>query len=263
MAKGRVDLTKYLPLKVHPKYPTVLTAPYVKLLGNSDPDNSIMKQLAAIYHGFWDEVFGIKEADQRRINRIISRPKEASLIRGDVYYFLFVTSVVTRGHWDTYATRNVRAAAGQRANEISYVMLPEDADDEDARELAELLDYYADKIKRAGEDGKRLQVARYFAPQSAVQVYIYAFNAQTLAEAIFPQRLWLPGAQWETKECARQMWEQVHSLKPEFWDTVYDRFGPDNEIYIQTMRKLRRENPELYESVMNDYGYKLKSAWDK
>ncbi len=57
--------------------------------------------------------------------------------------------------------------------------------------------------------------------------YVFEFNLGTLIEAIFPQRIWTPGAQLDTKQVVQRMYELVHEQDPEMWDLIYDYYGPE------------------------------------
>lgn len=208
-------------------------APKVALLRYTDPDRLSLAKAAAIFLGKTDV-----ENVKRPINMLYHTPPHKSIFRGETIRFEFVTSKVVYDHLVTYTTATVRACAGLRANKAGDFVTPLEVvgtDLEDVIErtgLSHLENYNAiirgidpetkDPMKKA-----RLQAARSIAPMSVNLHYVLEYNFLTFMESIFVQRLWAPGAQPDTNEVVRMMWDLVHDQDPELWDAAYDIFGPE------------------------------------
>ncbi len=108
---------------------------------------------------------------------------------------------------------------------------------------------------------KRLQAARTIAPMSVQLHYLLDFNLTSLIEAVFPQRIWSPGAQMDTRQVVEAMFKLVREQDEELWDTIYDYYGPEAHAWKRMRMKLKREQPELYENLMREYGA-MRSMWD-
>jgi len=111
------------------------------------------------------------------------------------------------------------------------------------------------------ESGETPQVARSAMPIAAkMNPFVYQFNFVTLMH-IFNQRLWQKGAQGNTVKVVRGMWELVHKVDPGLWDTVRESMGEDMESWKEVRKKLKRDIPDLYNLLINEYG-QTKSMWD-
>jgi hypothetical protein len=259
--------------------------PKVKLLRYSDPDRLSLAKASAIFLGKPDE-----DNIKRPLNLL--RQKHKSIFRGEHVRFEFWTSKIVYDHLITYTTANVRACAGLRANQATDFVVPLEVVGTELESVIEskgiehLNDYNAlvegvdpetkDPIKKA-----RLQAARAIAPTSVQLHYIFEFNFLTLMESIFPQRIWEPGAQPDTKEVVRMMWELVREQDPELWDTARDVFGEEAIAWDKLRHTLKKKGITLEEIrtvlekyddphgnelnvvsiLLQEYG-KQKSMWD-
>lgn len=234
----------------------------VKLVRYSDPERKYLAHAAAIY-------LGKKDIDN--VNRplnIMKKGDTLAIFRGESARFEFKTTKIVYDHLITYTTQNMRACGGLRANEATVFVPPAEDDDPVYKELGEKhLEAYRklvhgidpetlDPIKK-----KRLQAARSIAPMSVQLHYIFEFNFATLIEAIFPQRIWTPGAQLDTKLVVQKMFELVRERDPELWDLVYELYGPEAQAWKKARAKLKKDDPELYKQIMDKYGT-IKSMWD-
>ncbi|BCJ88067.1 FAD-dependent thymidylate synthase [Effusibacillus dendaii] len=232
--------------------------PQVKILRYTDPDRLSLAKNAAVFLGKMDE-----ENVKRPLNML--KMGHTSVFRGEHVKFEFRTTKVVYDHLITYTTAEVRACGGLRANEAHYFIPPIDAP-----ELQEIGQRHLDTYKMLvhGIDPEtndptermRLQTARSVAPVSVELHYILQFNFLTLMEAIFPQRIWEPGAQPDTFEVVNLMWEQVRECDTELWDLAKDIYGPEAIAWEKARNRLKKDDPELFEKIMSKYG-QLKSMW--
>lgn len=234
----------------------------VSLLRYSDPTREHLAKSAAVYLGKPDH------DNTRRPLGIIKKDHSLAIFRGEHARFEFKTSKVVYDHLITYTTANMRACGGLRANEAQVFVPPVEDTDPIYKEIGEqhLANYQSlvrgidpqtdDPIKK-----KRLQAARSVAPMSVELHYIFEFNLGTLIEAVFPQRLWIPGAQQDTKEVAQLMFDLVYEQDPELWDLIVDKYGPEAQAWKKARAKLQKKDPELYKQILSEYG-SMKSMWD-
>ena len=234
----------------------------VKLLRYTDPERRSLAHAAAVYLGKPD-VDNVK----RPLN-IIKKGDALAIFRGESARFEFYTSKVVYDHLITYTTLNMRACGGLRANEATVFVPPAEDDDPVFRELGERhLEAYHSLVRGIDpqtEDPvgkKRLQAARSIAPISVQLHYLLDFNLATLIEAVFPQRIWSPGAQLDTREVVEEMFALVRSVDPELWDLVHDHYGPEAHAWKRLRYRLRREKPELYRQILQEFGA-VRSMWD-
>jgi len=108
---------------------------------------------------------------------------------------------------------------------------------------------------------KRLQAARSIAPMSVELHYLLDFNLATLIEAVFPQRIWSPGAQLDTRQVVQMMYDHVREQDPELWNLIVEYYGPEAHAWKRLRAKLKRENPDLYSQIMGEFGA-VRSMWD-
>lgn len=234
----------------------------VKLVRYSDPDRRSLAHAAAVYLG---------KPDTDNIKRplsIIRKGDTLAIFRGEAARFEFYTSKVVYDHLITYTTLNMRAAGGLRANEATEFVPPAEDDDPIYREIGERhLEAYrklVHGIDPQTEDPiarKRLQAARSVAPISVRMHYLLEYNFATLIEAVFPQRIWSPGAQLDTRQVAQRMFDLVRGRDPDLWDLVYEYYGPEAYSWKRLRAKLKREEPDLYRRLLRDYGA-VRSMWD-
>lgn len=234
----------------------------VDLVRYTDPHRTSLAHSAAVYLGKSD-VDNVK-----RPLSIIKKGDTLAIFRGESARFEFFTSKVVYDHLITYTTLNMRACGGLRANEATVFVPPLEDDDPIYAELGErhLRAYQqlvhgidpqtADPIAK-----KRLQAARTVAPMSVQLHYLLDFNLATLIEAVFPQRIWSPGAQMDTRDVVTQMFALVQAQDPELWDLVQEHYGPEAHAWKRLRMKLRREDPELYQQLLKQYGA-VSSMWD-
>jgi hypothetical protein len=206
----------------------------VKLTRYSDPERKYLAHSAAVYLGKPDT------DNVKRPLSIIRKGDTLAIFRGEHARFELKTTKVVYDHLITYTTQNMRACGG-----AAYQALVHGIDLETN-----------DPVKK-----KRLQAARSVAPMSVQLHYVFEFNLGTLIEAIFPQRIWTPGAQQDTKKVVQKMYELVHAQDPELWDLIYDFYGPEAQAWKKIRQKLRKEEPELFAQIMSKYGI-MKSMWE-
>lgn len=232
------------------------------LVRYSDPDRRSLAHAAAVYLG---------KPDTENVKRplsIIKKGDTLAIFRGESARFELHTSKVVYDHLITYTTLNMRACGGLRANEATVFVPPLEDQDPIYKELGERhLQAYQQLvhgIDPQSEDPiakKRLQAARTIAPMSVELHYLLDFNLATLIESVFPQRIWSPGAQMDTREVVQQMYTLIHDQDPELWDLVFEMYGPEAHAWKRMRTKLKREDPALYNSLLQDYGA-VRSMWD-
>ncbi|MHB1683042.1 MAG: FAD-dependent thymidylate synthase [Bacilli bacterium] len=234
----------------------------VSLVRYSDPGRRSLAHAAAVYLG---------KSDTDNVKRplgIIKKGDTLAIFRGESARFELFTSKVVYDHLVTYTTMNMRACGGLRANEATVFVPPGEDSDPVYREIGEKhLQAYRNLVHGIDpqtEDPvakKRLQAARYVAPVSVQLHYLLDINFATLIEAIFPQRIWSPGAQHDTRQVVEQMYRLVRGEDPELWDLVYEYYGPEAYAWKRMRVKLKRERPDLYEELLKEFGA-VRSMWD-
>ncbi len=234
----------------------------VKLIRYTDPTRQSLAHAAAVYLGKPDT-----DNVKRPLN-IIKKGDTLAIFRGESARFEFRTSKVVYDHLITYTTMNMRACGGLRANEATVFVPPVEDDDPIYKEIGEAhLEAYrklVHGIDPQTEDPihkKRLQAARSVAPVSVELHYMMEFNFTTLIEAVFPQRIWTPGAQLDTRQVVMKMFALIREEDPELWDLIHDYYGPEAQAWKRLRMKLKLDQPELYEKLMAEYGV-VRSMWD-
>jgi hypothetical protein len=232
--------------------------PRVKILRYTDPDRLSLAKNGAIFLGKTDE-----DNVKRPLNML--RMGHTSIFRGEHVKFEFWTSKVVYDHLVTYTTLEMRACGGLRANEAKHFIPPIEAPElyeigQQHLETYQKLVHGIDPETNDPIEKKRLQAARAVAPMSVELHYILQFNFLTLMEAVFPQRIWEPGAQPDTYEVVHMMWEQVREYDPELWDLAKELYGPEAIAWKKMRLRLKKEEPELFARLMQEYG-QLKSMW--
>ncbi len=238
-------------------------APYeVTLIRYTDPDRRSLAHAAAVYLGKPDT------DNVKRPLSIIKKGDTLAIFRGESARFEFYTSKVVYDHLITYTTLNMRACGGLRANEATTFVPPAEDDDPIYVEIGNRhLDAYRRLVHGLRPDSedpadrKRLQAARSIAPMSVQLHYLLDFNLATLIEAVFPQRIWSPGAQLDTQQVVSRMFDCVRAVDPELWDLVYEHYGPEAHAWKRLRQKLKRSDPELFEKLLREYGA-VRSMWD-
>lgn len=232
----------------------------IKLLRYSDPDRLSLAHAAAVY-------LGKEDTDNiRRPLTIMKKRHALAIFRGESARFEFETSKVVYDHLITYTTADMRACAGLRANRAYEFVPPAEDDDPIYAEVAaaaiETYNKLIDGIDPNTEEPqkkKRLQAARSILPMSMKIKYEFQFNFLTLIH-IFQQRIWTPGAQQDTFEVVKKMWDLVHAKDPILWDTVYEMFGPEEVKWQHARTLLKKKEPELYAKILAEYG-NIKTMW--
>src|SRR5690625_1226624 len=227
----------------------------IKMHRYSDPERLNAARNAAIYLGKPDR------DNIRRPLSIIRMGHVPEVFRGEMVEFEFIdVSKEVYDHLVTYTTRNMRVAGGNRALTSDGFTLPSDkVKDLDSveSEISRSMSAYESLL----QSGETPQVARSAMPIAAkLNPFVFQFNFVTLMH-IFSQRLWQKGAQGNTVKVVHGMWELVHGTDAGLWDTVREAMGEDMESWKEVRKKLKRDIPDLYNLLINEYG-QTKSMWD-
>jgi len=221
----------------------------------SDPDRLNAARNAAIYLG---------KGDRDNIKRplsIIRMGHVPEVFRGEMVEFEFIdVSKEVYDHLITYTTRNMRVAGGNRALTSDGYTMPSDR-----MKWTSLVDSSIElsmfNYSSLLQNGESPQVARSAMPIAAkMNPFVYQFNFVTLMH-IFNQRLWQRGAQGNTVKVVKGMYELVNSVDPELWETVRESMGEEMEDWKEVRKRLKKDQPRLYEKLIEDYGQR-KSMWD-
>src|SRR5699024_7025261 len=221
----------------------------------SDPDRLNAARNAAIYLG---------KGDRDNIKRplsIIRMGHVPEVFRGEMVEFEFIdVSKEVYDHLITYTTRNMRVAGGNRALTSDGYTMPSDR-----MKWTSLVDSSIElsmfNYSSLLQNGESPQVARSAMPIAAkMNPFVYQFNFVTLMH-IFNQRLWQRGAQGNTVKVVKGMYELVNSVDPELWETVRESMGEEMEDWKEVRKRLKKDQPRLYEKWIEDYGQR-KSMWD-
>jgi thymidylate synthase ThyX len=221
----------------------------VELIQYGDPERLLLARVAAEYRGKPD-ITNIKRPLQ------LLRMRHMSIFRHPTVTVRFITSLVTRDHLFRYTTAAM-AAAGLRINTATEFVSPGENE-----ALGNAIEEGMEVYQTLLDNGVRMQDARYAVPCGAQVSYIMTFNFQTLMEAVFPQRLWAPGAQAETQQTVEELFTIVHAVDPTLWEEAQTKFGPEALHWQQVQRTLRRKDPALYQKLQREYGH-LTSSWDQ
>jgi Thymidylate synthase complementing protein len=204
---------------------------------------------------------GKKDTDNiRRPLRIIRDGHVPEIFRGEMAEFEFIdVSKEVYDHLVTYRTMNMRVAGGNRALTSDDYTMPSDRmkDPELVRDCIESsLSNYLDLL----EAGETPQVARAAMPVNAkLNPFVLQFNFLTLGQALFKQRIWEKGAQGNTVKVVQGMFELVHSVDPELWDTFYEWYGTPATEWVEVRRKLKKKRITLDDFIgeINSDAYEL------
>lgn len=224
----------------------------VFLVRYSDRDRMSLARSCAVY---------LNKTDFDNVKRPLSLVKHGhwAVFRGEHVRFMFRTSLVVRDHLFRYSTANMIAAAGLRANHADEWVSPLDEPS-----LLQKVDITQDELLEpyhiALDAGVKPQDARYLAPMGTEVDYMMEFNFLTLMQAVFPQRLWTPGAQAETKCVVERMWHLVMAEDPEFWTVVREELGEEAIMWSKVRQKIKKKHPDLYQDVLHHAN--IKSMWD-
>jgi hypothetical protein len=207
----------------------------VKLVRYSDPDRLNLARNAAIYLG---------KPDRDNIRRPLSIVKQGhvpEIFRGEHAEFEFIdVPKEVYDHLTTYTTRTLRVAGGNRALTSDDYMMPSDKMKHPnlvRAAIANSMEGYRDLL----EHGETPQVARSAMPVAAkLNPFVLQFNFLTLMQAVFHQRIFQKGAQGNTVEVVKAMWNAVHAVDPELWDVAYEYFGRPAVEWRTVGQKLKR-----------------------
>ena len=179
-------------------------------------DDSVLPYVASVYMNKTDATWD-------RVYKIVGRSEDSCLEFGHAI-FEIRSSLVVRDHLARYRMASM-AAAGLRYNEPADFVVPPGLSDEAAKILGDA--YRAAEAAYAemrDEDAKK-EVARYLIPCGVEVRYLMAFNLRSLAKDVFPQRLWSPGVQPETRRIVALMATQTFGQNPRLWDVVRRTYG--------------------------------------
>jgi hypothetical protein len=202
----------------------------------SDPYRLNAARNAAIYLGKPDR------ENTRRPLSIIRQGHVPEIYRGEYAEFEFVdVDKVTYDHLITYTTRNMRVTGGNRALTSNDYTVPSDKI-KDSQFVEANIQQSMKAYKNLIQQGETPQVSRSAMPVSAkLNPFVYQFNFVTLMQSLFTQRIWEKGSQGNTVKVVKGMWELVHHVDSELWDTVYEHFGTPAVEWKEVQRKLKKK----------------------
>lgn len=234
----------------------------VKLIRYSDPDRSSLAYAAAVY---------LSKLDMDNIKRPLSMIRKGdtlAIFRGEYARFEFRTSKTVYDHLITYTTANMRACGGLRGNRADRFIPPVGDSDSLIQTVGEqhLRDYQdlvdgVNPLTGEAIKPKKKENARSVAPIDVELHFIFEFNFATLIESMFPQRIWTPGAQGDTKMIVQEMYELVHDVDPELWGMAEEYYGTEAQAWKLVRHKLKRDNPKMLNELLSSYGV-LTSMWN-
>ena len=224
----------------------------VELIVYGDPHRLLLARVAAEYLAKPDQ-------DNRKRPLQLLRRGHFSIFRHVHVTCQFRTSLIVRDHLFRYTTAAM-AAAGLRINEAEGIVPPV-LDSPPAKQAVEATEWMTlGAYHRLRDAGIRMQDARYAAPCGVEVSYIMTFNFLTLMQAVFPQRLWEPGAQAETHQTVQDLWEVVRVQDPELWEAAREKLGPEAIRWEKARWRLRQKSPDLYQSILKETS--MQSLWD-
>ncbi|AUO14751.1 FAD-dependent thymidylate synthase [Priestia megaterium] len=202
----------------------------------SDPERLNLARNAARYLGKKDI------ENTRRPLGIVRQGHVPEIFRGEIVEFEFNdVSKEVYDHLVTYTTRNMRVAGGNRALTSDDFTLPSDK----VKNQVNVYEAVSDSMsmyKVLLENGETPQVARAAMPIAAkLNTFVFQFNFLTLGQAVFKQRIWEKGAQGNTVKVVQGMWELVHSIDPDLWNTFYEWFGTPATEWTEVRRKIKKK----------------------
>lgn len=223
----------------------------------SDPERLNAARNAAIYLGKSDR------NNTRRPLNIIKMGHVPEIFRGEYAEFEFIdVDKVSYDHLITYTTRNMRVAGGNRALTSDDYTLPSDKM-KNPQAVRNAIDNSMWNYKKLLDLGETKQVARSAMPVAAkLNPFVFQFNFVTLMQAIFPQRLWEKGAQGNTVKVVKGMWELVHHVDPELWDTVYEYHGEHVVEWKIVQKQLRKSGLTLEQFIVEASNLTLQGKID-
>lgn len=213
----------------------------IRMTRYSDPDRFNAARNAARYLGKTDIT------NIRRPLSIIKQGHVPEIFRGEYAEFEFEgVSKEVYDHLVTYTTRNMRVAGGNRALKSDGYTMPSDRMNDEI-EVKKSIEASMASYFYLSEIGKETpQVARAAMPIAAkLNTFVFQFNFLTLMQAVFKQRIWEKGAQGNTVKVVQGMYELVHSVDPELWETAYEWFGTPATAWVEIRRKLKKKKVTL------------------
>ena len=216
----------------------------------SDPERLNLARNAARY-------LGKKDIDNiRRPLSIVRQGHVPEIFRGEQGEFEFIdVSKEVYDHLVTYTTRNMRVAGGNRALTSDDFTMPSDKM-KDPDMVKTWIENSMEGYKCLLDHAETPQVARSAMPVAAkLNIFVYQWNFLTLGQSVFKQRLWEKGAQGNTVKVVQGMWELVHSVDPELWDTFYEYMGEPAVEWVEVRRKLKKSQVKLgdFINLANEY----------
>lgn len=212
----------------------------IRMTRYSDPERLNAARNAARYLGKTDIT------NVRRPLSIIKQGHVPEIFRGEYAEFEFEgVSKEVYDHLVTYTTRNMRVAGGNRALTSDDFTMPSDKV-KDAKWVNEMIEDSMHNYQHLIDRGETPQVARSAMPIAAkLNTFVFQFNFLTLMQAVFKQRIWEKGAQGNTVKVVQGMYELVHDVDPELWETAYAWFGTPATEWVEVRRKLKKKKVTL------------------
>lgn len=216
----------------------------IRMLRYTDPTRENLAYSAAKYLGKPDT------DNKKRPLNIVKEGHVPEIFRGEHVRFEFIdVPKEVYDHLVTYTTREMRVAGGNRALVSDDFAMPRDRmkNPEFIHEkISASMQNYHDLINAK----ETKQVARNAMPVAArMNDFIYQFNFLSLGESLFRQRIWEKGAQGGTVEVVKGMYELVHSVDPELWETFYEYCGEPMAEWKEVRRKILKDNFTLEEMI--------------
>ena len=217
----------------------------------SDPERLNLARNAARYLGKKDI------ENTRRPLGIVRQGHVPEIFRGEIVEFEFNdVSKEVYDHLVTYTTRNMRVAGGNRALTSDSYTLPSDKV-KDPEMVKTWVENSMEGYRCLLDHAETPQVARAAMPIAAkLNTFVFQFNFLTLGQAVFKQRIWEKGAQGNTVKVVQGMWELVHSVDPDLWNTFYEWFGTPATEWTEVRRKLKKKDitvKEMFEKLQHEY----------
>lgn len=211
----------------------------IEMTRYSDPERLNMAHSAAIYLHKPDT------NNTKRPLRIIRDGHVPAILRGEMAEFVFHgVSKEVYDHLVTYSTMNMRVAGGFRANVAEGYTMPSDKTKLPSLVEHILKENYNNYLTLAHSETP--QVARAAAPINVkMPPFKMQFNLLTLAQSVFPQRIWDKGAQGNTVKVVEGMYRLVYEQDPELWATIYTYMGEPMTNWKHAYRKMVKQNVSL------------------
>ena len=229
----------------------------IELLRYTDPQRKNLAESAATY---------LNKEDTDNVNRPINIMKKRhtlTIYRQETATFKFrnVPKQVY-DHLVTY-TLATRIAGGNRAIVAQDFVTPIDKtkDKENVvKHLQEALDKYHELAEKESPQVARCIMGANF----TMAPFIFTFNFQNLIKDVFPQRLWVPGAQGLTYQVVKGMYELLKTQDKELWEEVYELYGTHRAEFDKAQSTLRKKQITVQDFVLllkeEDHGKQLEEV---